>query len=99
MGFGVFGLRSVPGVFFCPSSDPGGRLGTAANLLESRIRQSLTEEENLRAAESRIVDADIATEVAELATAQILEQAAVAVLAQSIDQDKVVLELLDNVAA
>lgn len=73
-----------------------GRLGTAANVIESRIRQSLTEEENLRAAESRIADADIAVEVAELAQAQVLEQASIAVLAQSIDQDKLVLELLDT---
>ena len=52
-------------------------------------------EESLRAAESRIADADIAQEVTELATARILEQAAIAVLAQSIEQDKLVLELLE----
>jgi len=75
-----------------------GQFGTASNILESRIRQSLNEEESLRAAESRIADADIAAETAELATAQILEQASIAVLAQSIDQDKLVLELLDTAA-
>lgn len=73
--------------------------GTKSNILESRIRQSLVEEENLRAAESRIGDADIAVEVAELAKAQVLEQAAIAVIAQERVQNELVLELLEAATA
>ena len=72
-----------------------GRLGTQANLLESRARQSLVEEENLRAANSRIVDADMAEETAELARAQLLEQTTIQVLVEERKQEKLILELLD----
>ncbi|MFK7896679.1 MAG: flagellin [Myxococcota bacterium] len=80
-------------------SSARGAFGTASNILESRIRQSFTEEEALRAAESRIGDADIAEEAAELAKAQIMEQASLSVLAQSIEQDKIVLDLLEATAS
>ncbi len=72
-----------------------GRLGTSMNVLESRIRQSLNEEENLRAAESRIVDTDFAEETAALAQAQLLQQTTIAVLAQERIQSELVLELLE----
>lgn len=73
-----------------------GRLGTSANVLESRIRQGLTEEEALRAAHSRVVDADFAAETAGLAKAQLLEQATVGVLVEARRQDELVLELLES---
>jgi flagellin len=74
-------------------------LGSDMNVLESRIRQSLVEEENLRAAESRIVDADFAAETAELARAQILQQTTIAVIAQERVQNELVLKLIDSATA
>jgi flagellin len=71
-------------------------LGSDMNILESRIRQSLVEEENLRAAESRIVDTDFAAETAELARAQILQQTTIAVLAQERVQNELVLKLIES---
>ena len=71
-------------------------LGSDMNVLESRIRQSLVEEENLRAAESRIVDADFAAETAELARAQILQQTTIAVIAQERVQNELVLKLIET---
>lgn len=71
-------------------------LGSEMNILESRIRQSLVEEENVRAAESRIVDVDYAQETAELAKAQILQQTTIAVMAQERVQDELVLKLIDS---
>lgn len=75
-----------------------GRLGTQANLLESRARQSLVEEENLRAAHSRIVDADVAEETAELVRAQLLEQTTIQVLIEERKQERLILELLEATA-
>ena len=72
-----------------------GRLGTQQNVLESRVRQSLIEEENLRAAHTRIVDADVAEETAELARAQLLEQTTVQVLVEERKQERLILELLE----
>lgn len=71
-------------------------LGSGMNVLESRIRQSLVEEENLRAAESRIVDTDFAAETAELARAQILQQTSLAVIAQERVQNELVLKLIES---
>lgn len=53
------------------------------NRRESTIRDLAVQAENLAAAESRIRDADLARETAELAKNQILQQAAVPVLAQA----------------
>ena len=50
--------------------------------------------ENLAAADSRIRDVDYAAEVSELASAQILQQMAVAVLAQAQRQPALALRLL-----
>ena len=66
------------------------------NVLESRIRQSLVEEENARAAESRIVDTDYAAETADLARAQILQQTTLAVIAQERVEQKMVLKLIED---
>ena len=50
--------------------------------------------ENFQAARSRILDADIASESAELVRTQILQQAASAVLAQANQQPALALQLL-----
>ena len=63
------------------------RLDVASNVLQVST-------ENFRAAESRIRDADIAKEAAELVRTQILQQAASAVLAQANQQPALALQLL-----
>lgn len=63
------------------------RLGTAVNYL-SNVREQFI------AAESRIRDADIATEVAEMVRLQVLQQAQTAVLGQANQQVSVVLGML-----
>lgn len=57
--------------------------GAIQNRLESATSNLDTQIENLSAARSRISDADIARESSELASAQVLQQAAVSVLAQA----------------
>jgi flagellin len=71
-----------------------GRFGAMQNRLESTIRYLGVQEENLAAAESRIRDADIAEETAKLAKYQILQQAAISVLAQANAQPQLALRLL-----
>ncbi|MCR9247101.1 MAG: flagellin [bacterium] len=71
-----------------------GRFGAMQNRLESTIRYLDVQSENLRAAESRIRDVDIARETAELAKNQILQQAAISVLAQANTQPQLALRLL-----
>ncbi len=58
-------------------------LGAAQNRLDSAINNLNTFAENTMAAESRIRDADFASETAELAKLQIIQQAGIAVLSQS----------------
>ncbi|MBE0567301.1 MAG: flagellin FliC [Krumholzibacteria bacterium] len=70
-------------------------LGASQNRLESVIRMNASLAENLAAANSRIRDADVAAELAALTSARILQQAAVAVLAQAQRQPNLVLFLLD----
>jgi flagellin len=60
-----------------------GRLGATQNRLGSTIRNVGVQVENLSAAESRIRDVDVAEETANLTRNQILQQAAIAVLAQA----------------
>lgn len=68
--------------------------GATQNRLESTIRLTLNQQENLSAADSRIRDVDYAAEVSELASAQIVQQMAVAMLAQAQRQPALVLRLL-----
>ena len=71
-----------------------GRFGAMQNRLESTIRNLANQAENLTAAESRIRDVDIARETAELAKNQLLQQAAIAILAQANTQPQLALRLL-----
>ncbi len=68
--------------------------GTAATVLESRASNSAALAENLSAARSRIMDADIAQESAAMTKASVLQQAGVSVLAQANQSPNVVLSLL-----
>lgn len=71
-----------------------GDLGAAQNRLQSTINNLQTSVENLSAANSRIRDADIAAETANLTRAQVLQQAGIAVLAQANVSSQVALQLL-----
>jgi len=69
-------------------------LGAIQNRFESVVASLQTSAENLTASRSRIQDADFAAETANLARAQILQQAGIAVLAQANAQPQNVLALL-----
>ncbi|HDH97240.1 MAG TPA: flagellin FliC, partial [Proteobacteria bacterium] len=69
-------------------------LGALQNRLESIIANLSTVTENLTDAESRIRDADIAAETANLTKYNIMVQAGVAVLAQANQMPSVALNLL-----
>lgn len=71
-----------------------GTLGAAESRLETTIANLMTARENFTAAESRIRDADIATEAAELTRLTILQQAGTAILAQANQQPSLALQLL-----
>jgi flagellin len=69
-------------------------LGAIQNRLDSTISTISINVENLSAANSRVMDADFASETAELSRTQILQQAGVAILAQANAQPQLVLSLL-----
>jgi flagellin len=71
-----------------------GSFGTAITVLQSRASNSATLAENLSAAKSQILDADIAAETAEMTKASVLQQAGVSILAQANQSPQVVLSLL-----
>jgi flagellin len=71
-----------------------GELGAFQNRLTHAINNLGVEIENLSAAESRIRDADIAEEVANLTKFNIMQQAALAVLQHALQQPALLLTLL-----
>ena len=71
-----------------------GDLGASSSRLESALGMLQEQALQLDSARSRIVDADVAAEVAELVRLQILQQAGTAVLAQANQQPAVFLNLL-----
>ncbi len=71
-----------------------GTLGAAESRLEVTINNLTVARENFTAAESRIRDADVAAEAAELTRLTILQQAGTAILAQANQQPQLVLQLL-----
>lgn len=68
--------------------------GAIQNRLEATTNNLDTQIENLSAARSRLADTDVAKESSELASAQVLQQAAVSVLAQANNFGNVALKLL-----
>ncbi|MBY0314544.1 MAG: flagellin FliC [Bdellovibrionales bacterium] len=68
--------------------------GALQNRLDSTVRNIDVQNESLSAANSRIRDADIAHESAELTSSQILQQASVGMLAQANQAPAAVLQLL-----
>ncbi|MBK7702052.1 MAG: flagellin FliC [bacterium] len=75
-------IATVEAAISTVSSDRAD-LGAAQNRLESTIRSIGNAVENLSAANSRIRDVDIAAETSAMTSAQILQQAGVAVLSQA----------------
>jgi len=71
-----------------------GELGATQNRLQSSFASIRNVHENLSAAESRIRDVDVAKETATLTKNNILQQAAVSVLAQANQQPQLALSLL-----
>jgi flagellin len=69
-------------------------LGSLANRLENTITNLQIQGENLQAAESRISDVDVATEMTEFTKNNILAQAATAMLAQANALPQLALQLL-----
>ena len=69
-------------------------LGAIQNRLENTITNLTIQAENLQAAESRISDVDVATEMTEFVRNQILAQTGVAMLAQANSLPQLVLQLL-----
>ncbi len=71
-------------------------LGSMQNRLENTITNLSIQAENLQAAESRISDVDVATEMTEFVRNQVLSQAAVAMLSQANSLPKMALQLIQG---
>jgi flagellin len=69
-------------------------LGAVQNRLENTITNLNVQAENLQAAESRISDVDVATEMTEFVRNQILTQSAVAMLAQANSLPQMAMQLI-----
>lgn len=73
-------------------------LGAIQNRLENTISNLQIQAENLQTSESRISDADVATEMTEFMRNQILTQSATAMLAQANSLPQMVLQLIQSSA-
>ena len=71
-----------------------GTIGSTSNRLESAMDQLDTQYENLSASNSRIKDADIATESSNYIQNQILQQASASLLVQANQQPNIALSLI-----
>ncbi len=69
-------------------------LGAVQNRLENTITNLNTQAENLQAAESRISDVDVATEMTEFVRRQILTQSAVAMLSQANSMPQMAMQII-----
>ncbi len=69
-------------------------LGALQNRLENTISNLTTQAENLQAAESRISDVDVATEMTQFVRNQILTQSAVAMLSQANSMQQLAMQLV-----
>ena len=69
-------------------------LGAMQNRLENTITNLNTQAENLQAAESRISDVDVATEMTQFTSEQILTQSAVAMLSQANSLPQMAMKLI-----
>ena len=70
------------------------KIGAYSNRIEHTITNLDSTEENMTAAYSRIIDVDMATEMTEYSTVQVLVQSSTAMLAQANERPQSVLQLL-----
>jgi flagellin len=75
-------------------SDAQAELGAVQNRLSSTVNYLSSNQTNLSAAQSRVADTDYSQETTKLSRAQIIQQAATAMLAQANQQPQSVLALL-----
>ncbi len=75
-------------------SDARSRLGAYQNRLEHTLNNLAVSNENMTASYSRIMDADVAEEMTNYTTEQVVSQAAVSMLAQANERPSQVLQLL-----
>lgn len=75
-------------------SDARSRLGAYQNRLEHTVNNLAVSSENMTASYSRIMDVDIAEEMTNYTTEQVISQAAVSMLAQANERPSQVLQLL-----
>ena len=73
-----------------------GRLGAYQNRLESTINSLDITSENMTAAYSRIMDVDMAEEMTQYTTAQVLTQAGTSMLAHANEMPQTILNLLQG---
>lgn len=71
-----------------------GTVGSGQNMLNYAVSLAQSQIANFSAAESRIRDADVASEAANLTKAQVLQQASIAAMAQANSAPQAVLSLL-----
>ncbi len=71
-------------------------LGAMQNRLENTVSNLTTQAENLQAAESRISDVDVATEMTKFVRNQILTQSSVAMLSQANSMPKMAMNLIQG---
>ena len=71
-------------------------LGALKNRLENTVSNLTTQAENLQAAESRISDVDVATEMTKFVRNQILTQSSVAMLSQANSMPKMAMQLIQG---
>ena len=76
------------------TNDLRATLGAIQNRLQSTVANLESSSENLQISNSRIRDADVAMESAELARSQVLMQAGISVMAQANQQPQYILQLL-----
>jgi flagellin len=75
-------------------SDMRSNLGAIQNRLQSAIENLTTTSNNMQQSVSRIADTDYGTATTQMSRAQIINQAATAMLAQANQQSQLVLQLL-----
>ena len=71
-------------------------LGALQNRMENTVSNLTTQAENLQAAESRISDVDVATEMTKFVRNQILTQSSVAMLSQANSMPKMAMQLIQG---
>lgn len=86
-------IQNIDGALAAVDSIRGG-LGAVQNRFESTIANLNNSAENISAARSRILDADIAQETSAMTKSNILQQAGVAILAQANQAPQLALSLL-----